>query len=165
MLNICLKGPQLDMDFFQPTIEFSSYVYEEVHVENRLFLKKARGTSHKIPCHHPKCYKLSICIAVPPYGWFAGVEFVWKILPSDPCIEVCADKTQSTSCVSREHPSSGQDLLHWSDKGGPILWLWTVNIVGDPSHSMVQAEHRWENDPCSTISQQMMSRKLFLEPY
>ena len=68
MLNIHLKGPQLDVDFFQPTIEFSSYVYEEVHVENRLFLKKARGTFHKIPCHHPKMLQiihLRCCSSLP----------------------------------------------------------------------------------------------------
>ena len=93
-----LKQPRLDVYFFQPNIEFSSYVYEVVYCpkcyNNSVVcgtLNRKQTVSQKktkkqeiLPKETPSCtQELSICIAIPPSWTFAEAEFGGKLVSFD----------------------------------------------------------------------------------
>ena len=71
----------LDSISYRKYTEANNCVVHGVLAKNRLFLKNVRGTFQKksSSCTR-KCYKFSICVAVPPSRLlnFTEVKFGWK---------------------------------------------------------------------------------------
>ena len=137
-------------------------------MENRLFLQKARGTFQKGLCHHPKMLQIVRlhCHSSLPVVCRSGICL--ENSPSQPCIEVCASKTRSASCVSyrtsqlRTEPTA---LVRQRRSDTVTVYCEQCGRSQPQQGTSWTLTRKWSRQGCSTISEQTVSRKLYLRPY